>query len=146
MNKSPLPTGDNSGHKKNSSAFLWLLLALLVFVAAAFAGWSLFFYHPETAALIGPTANVTKNLRPTFSPTPTLVADLQSATSEKTTRPIPLRQRIRLSLRTLQPPPIPPCPSHPRIRQCQPLRLTLVSLPRFLLPRTLPSQQARAQL
>ena len=30
---------------------LWLLLALLVCAAAAFAGWSLFFYHPETVAI-----------------------------------------------------------------------------------------------
>jgi len=67
-----------------SLVLLWLLLAFLVCVATAFAGWSLFFYQPETVALISPTACVTKTLRPTFTPTPSLVADLKTATREET--------------------------------------------------------------
>ena len=84
MDKLPLAAGDDSGNHKNSSALLWLLLALLVCAAAAFAGWSLFFYHPETVALTDLTANAAKTPRPTFSPTPTFVADYKSATSEET--------------------------------------------------------------
>jgi hypothetical protein len=83
MDKLPLPAGDHGNHK-NSSASLWLLLALLVCAAAAFAGWSLFFYHPEPVALTGPTAHAIKNPRPTFSPTP-----IATPTTNPTDTPVP---------------------------------------------------------
>ncbi|MFB0536713.1 MAG: DUF2961 domain-containing protein [Anaerolineae bacterium] len=117
MDKLPLPAGDNSGNNKNSSASLWLLLGLLVCAAAAFAVWSLFFYHPETVALIVPTTNTTKTPRPTFTPTPAANPTTSSTdTPAPTDTPLPTDTPIPTDTPLPQPPtdtPVPTAVSNP---------------------------------